>query len=487
MKQPVLKLSRVIGVALCVVVFAEQGVAQDWPHWRGPSFDGATSVTGLPARFGPKENVAWVTAMTGPAASTPIVVGKRIFLTSTDKEGGRLLAVCVDRESGALLWERDAGSGYGAGEDAASKIAGGPRSNYASPSPCTDDERVFFFFGNGDLVAYDYEGSELWRRNLQQSYGDFAFQWTFSASPTVWGGKVWLPLLQRDVPVARRGGPGAQRGEGEARDKPRSFVLAFDALSGETKVEVERPSPARVESREAYTTILPWSSKRGTDLLCLGGDVLTGHDPESGRELWRWGTWNPGHREQWWRIVPSVVLAGDIALVCAPKRAPVYALSLSDIAAKAIAREATTQEAVAGAAGADGAASDAGLLWKSEGRPNEVSSDVPTPAYHDGYFFVLNDDRATLSKVAAKDGAIQWTTALTKDYLWRSSPTIADGRVFVMDHNGNVVVVSEDSGDILHEVAFGREDDDKIRSSIVAAHGALFLRTNDKLWCIAKR
>ena len=63
-------------------------------------------------------------------------------------------------------------------------------------------------------------------------------------------------------------------------------------------------------------------------LLPPGSDVITGHDPATGKELWRWGTWNEGHREQWWRLVPSPVVGEGMTLVCAPKRAPVYAVKL---------------------------------------------------------------------------------------------------------------------------------------------------------------
>ncbi|MCB9881337.1 MAG: PQQ-binding-like beta-propeller repeat protein [Planctomycetes bacterium] len=458
--------------------------AQDWPHWRGPSFDGSTTVTGLPTSFDKETHVAWSVPMPGPAASTPIVVGKRVFLTAADRERGELLAICLDRATGEVVWQRDAGSGFSGGEDPASKVAGGPRSNYASPSPCTDGERVVFFFGNGDLVAFDYDGKELWRRNLQKDYGKFAFQWTFSASPTLHAGKVWIPILQRDVPVERGRRP-RNEDDDAAREAILSFVLAIDAESGATRLKIDRPSPARVESREAYTTIVPWRSKKGVQMLCLGGDVLTGHDPDTGRELWRWGTWNPGHREQWWRVVPSVVVADGLALVCAPKRAPVYAV--------AIEATVSSEAGVANAASAEPAndsvrqLGDDAVVWKSEGRPNFVSSDVPTPAYHAGAFFVLNDDRATISRVAAKDGSIVWTTQLAKDFRWRASPTVAEGRVYLMDHAGNVVVVDETSGEIVHQAAFGNEGDDLIRSTIVAAHGALWIRTNDKLWCISER
>ena len=76
----------------------------------------------------------------------------------------------------------------------------------------------------------------------------------------------------------------------------------------------------------AFTSpVLSRTADDGGDLqlLVAGGDALTGHDPKNGKELWRWGTWNPtkiGH----WRLVPSPVAGSGVALVCAPKKSPVY-------------------------------------------------------------------------------------------------------------------------------------------------------------------
>ena len=446
--------------------------AQDWPHWRGPNYNGSAASAALPRTFGPEENVRWAAAMPGPGASTPIVIGDRIFLSSVDAERARLVALCLDRRSGEVRWQRDAGSGYQATEQG-TRIARGAktRATFASPSPVCDGERVVFFFGNGDLVAYDLAGEELWRRNVQAEYGNFAFNWTFAASPTYREGVVYLPVLQRDVPIhrprrggGRRGGAAPQDASAEAPPAPiESFVLAVDIRTGENRFRHVRPSPAQVESLESYTTMIPYVGDGGREeLLLVGGDVITGHDPETGAELWRWGTWNEGHRERFWRLVPSVVVGDGVALVCAPKRAPVYAVRL----------------------GGEGVQSPDALVWKSGGRPNLVSSDVPTPAYHDGSFFVLSDVRSAISRVRAKDGEVLWSTDMPKDHLWRASPTVADGRVWCIDHNGLVVVLDAESGAVVHRVAMGSEDDDHIRSSIVVARGDVLIRTNEKLFCI---
>lgn len=454
--------------------------SQDWPHWRGPSFNGATVAKDLPKKFGVDENVRWAAKMPGPGASTPIVIGERVFLTSVDTERERLVAMCIDRSTGKTLWSHDAGTGYKPSEQG-TRIARGARTRatYACPSAVTDGERVVFFFGNGDFVAYDYAGKELWRRNVQKEFGNFAFNWTFSASPTYRDGLVYLPILQRDVPIKRRKRGGGRRGKPkvggekaaveaatEAKPEPiESFILAVDVATGKDVFRHVRPSPAKVESLESYTTMIPYVGENGREeMLLVGGDVLTGHDPKTGKELWRWGTWNEGHRERFWRLVPTVVVGDGLALVCAPKRAPVYALRL----------------------GGSGEQDQDALVWKSGGRPNPVSSDVPTPAYHDGSFYVLSDVRSAISKVRATDGEVAWTTALPKDHLWRASPTVADGRIWCIDHNGLVIVLDAATGKIAHQVAMGTEDDGHIRASIVVAHGDVLIRTNERLFCVGR-
>ena len=442
-----------IKLALLSLALASPALTQDWPHWRGPDFDGSADVSGLPKTFSKQENVRWAAALPGVGASTPIVVGDRIFLTAI--VGEDLVALCLDRETGKEVWRKAAGSGYRP-NDAGSKTVMHDRSNYASPSAVSDGERVVFFFGNGDLVTYDVRGEELWRKNVQKVYGDFAFQWTFSSSPTLWDGVVHMQILQRDTPVRGIGKDGAE-----------SFLVGLDVKSGRQTYKAVRPSSAIVESLESYATPIPHVGEGGRkELIIVGGDVITGHDPKDGSELWRWGTWNPGNKEQWWRVVPSPVVGAGVALACGPKGAPVCAVKL----------------------GGDGDLGDEGLAWQSPGRRSPITTDVPTPLYYDDGFFVLSDLRSTLCRVDAQTGAEVWVQELPNDLgKWRSSPTGADGRIWVMNHGGLVMVFDAKSGDLVHRVNMGEDDDDYIRASIAVAHGAVFVRTNASLYCIASK
>lgn len=412
--------------------------AANWPQWRGPNFNGFTAETGLPSKWSKIENVVWRAKLPGAGAATPVVWEDKVFVSSADSKAKTLKAFCFDRQNGQILWSHTLSEG---------KIEQDSRSNYASPSPATDGRTIVFFYGNGELAGFDLDGKKLWQRNIQKDEGDFAFLWTFSSSPLLYEGKLFLQVLQRDTVVGAR--------------KNESYLLAMEPRTGKTLWRRVRPSQARSESREAFTTPIPFEFRGQKQILIIGGDDLTAHNPADGRELWRWGTWNPtriGH----WRHVPSPVAGDDIILVCAPKRSPIYAIR----------------------AGGVGQLGEQSVVWISRDT-RQLSSDVPTPAYYDGDFFILSDVRAALSRVETKSGSVLWSIELPGRSKFEASPLAADGKIYLMNFAGDVVVVNADNGEIINTIPMGNQYDDHTRSSIIAAHGQLFVRTNSELFCIA--
>lgn len=416
--------------------------AENWAQWRGPFFNGSTSEKGLPVRFSKTEGVQWAAELPGPSAATPIIWGDRVLVSSIDPKAGTLLALALDRATGKVLWQRETGNGVRLDD----------RSNYASPSPVTDGALAWFFYGDGQLTAFDLDGKEAWSRNLQKDYGQFAFQWTFSSSPTVYEGRLYLQVLQRDVPANGRG----------RQDGPiDSFLLALDPKTGRELWKVVRPSDARQESHESYSTPIPFTDNGRKEILVTGGDCITGHDPATGRELWRWASWNPekiGH----WRLVPSPVAGDGVILACAPKGSPVYAFK----------------------AGGTGSIGDAGRAWTSDQR--EISSDVSTPLFYQDRFYVLNSDRKTIARVEPKTGKMEWVGEPGSQAKIESSPTAADGKIYFMNHRGDVFVVEAgETFKLLHTAAMGDEGDHDLRSSIAISHGCLFIRTGTRLYCVS--
>jgi len=295
------------------------------------------------------------------------------------------------------------------------------------------------------------EGEELWARNIQADYGEFNFLWTFSSSPTLYEGKLYLQVLQRDEPVRGRGQEGAE-----------PFFLAMNPKTGKTLYRHVRPTNAIQESREAFTTPIPHEHNGRKELLIAGGDVLTGHDPSTGKELWRWGTWNKNHEIGHWRLVPSPVARDGVVLGCAPKGDPIYAVK-------------------AGLKGTHHGEDD-GVLWVSN--PREATTDVPTPLFYDGDFFVVNDRHKRLARIEPKTGEVKWITDIETRPKLRSSPTGADGKIWYQNHGGEVFIHDAESGELINRIAMGEENADMIRSSITAVDDQLFIRTNARLYCI---
>jgi outer membrane protein assembly factor BamB len=236
-----------------------------------------------------------------------------------------------------------------------------------------------------------------------------------------------------------------------------SYLLAVDPQSGKTLWRQIRSSPAVAESRESFATAIPFEHKGQKQLLVAGGDVLSSHDPANGRELWRGGDYNSA-RVPHWRLVPSPVAGDGIVLVCAPKREPVYALD----------------------------AGTGATVWDSR-NVKEVSSDVPTPAFYDGDFFVLSDVRKSLARVEPRSGKPKWTVATPGGVKYEASPLAADGKIYLINFSGQVAIFSAADGKLLRQIPMeDRTDGDPIRASIGAAHGQLFIRTTHKLYCVGK-
>src|SRR6267378_5822756 len=105
-----------LSIALLIAALIALGpltraVAEDWPQFRGPNGTGVSASTGLPEEFGPNKNVIWKTALP-PGHSSPVLTRNRIFVTAHTKENAhagekenyKLLVICLDRQTGKLLW-----------------------------------------------------------------------------------------------------------------------------------------------------------------------------------------------------------------------------------------------------------------------------------------------------------------------------------------------------------------------------------------------
>ena len=183
--KPSLKLA---ALALSVAFTTASLHAGNWAHWRGPNFDGSSPEKNLPDDFSKTNGVKWVAELPGPSAATPIIWNDTVFISSTDNKTKTLRAMAFDRKTGKELWNNSITEAF----------AQDNNSNFASPSPTTDGKLVWFLYGTGDLAAFDFKGNKVWSRSLEKDYGQFAYQWTYGASPTIYDKQVLIQVLNRN-------------------------------------------------------------------------------------------------------------------------------------------------------------------------------------------------------------------------------------------------------------------------------------------------
>ncbi len=428
---------------LASVALLTSASGENWGQWRGPSFNGSSPETGLPSNWSATEGVKWSTPLPGISGATPVIWGDSVFVSSPDANKS-LLLLCLDRKDGKVRWQKEVAIGN------ITKGSG----NMSSPSPVTDGKAVYALYGTGDLAAFDFTGKLLWQRNLGTDYGKFAIMWTYGSSPLLLNGKLYIQVFQRTPAPADYPGVAGSAGDRE------SYLLAIDPANGKTLWKHVRPTESQLESMERYSTLIPHTGADGkVQLLAVGGDCLTGHDPETGAELWR-GYGINSKRGEWMRVVPSPISAAGLAIVCGPKQEPTLAFR-TDL---------------------KGDITATGVAWTFD---EKQTPDVCTPALYNGKLFLLNGDKQTLTCLDPKTGAKKWQGALGERTVIRASPTVADGKIYIINEKGTVFIC--DAGEefkLLATIPMGGAEG--TRSSIAVSNGQLFIRTTEALYCIGK-
>jgi outer membrane protein assembly factor BamB len=455
-------------------------VASDWPQWRGPSRNGVSSDTGLPVSWGATcvedsapapaaapapagrgggfgggrgrgggfgegrpitplactefdtTNVAWRLPLPAYSGSTPIVWGDMIFLNvATGANTGELELWAVDRQKQAVAWKRSL----------ADTNHMERKQNMSTPSPVTDGQHVWVMTGVGALKAFDFAGKEVWARNIQEDYGKFGLNWGYASSPLLQGDALYVQVLH-----------------GMKTDDP-SYVLKIDKMTGKTIWRVERPSPAVHESPDSYSTPA-WIEANGrAELIITGGDVVSGHDPETGREYWRADVLNP-NRGTAYRIVSSPLIVGG--LIIAPTR---------------------VNPLVAMRPGGSGDVAKTHVAWSFDQGP-----DVPSPV-SDGKLLYIVRDNGVVFALDVQTGKPVYGPVRLPPGTYSASPVLADGKIYATTEEEGITTVfrAGPNFEILSSNSLLGDCSPYCLSSIAVSDGQLFLRTASFLWAIGER
>jgi len=414
----------------------------NWPQWRGPNFDGSTTTAhNLAEKWDQTKNILWRAELPSWSAATPAVWNDTIFVTSAERgfpsllagsrrgsgssEQDKILLLALNRKDGSIRWQRQTDDGNQMYR----------KQNSASPSPITDGTHVWIMTGNGKLTCFSMEGVEVWKRDIQEEYGRFGLNHGYASTPLLYGDRLYIEVLH-----------------GMKTDDP-SYVFAVDKNSGKTAWKVERPTDAVGESPDNYATPQVVSVGKTVQLVISGADYVTGHDMDTGKELWRIGGLNPGNNPSNRTIASSLVIGSNVFTTSTRGRPFIAFL-----------------------AGGKGDIS-ANELWT-----NNLGSDVPTPTTDGKHIYVLKDN-GLMHCIEAITGKVIYESQRIELGTYSSSPLLADGKIYCINEEGTTTVVQAGPSFRILEV---NKLDSHTLASPVAVDSQIFIRTGNYLYCIQK-
>ena len=294
-----------------------------------------------------------------------------------------------------------------------------PQNSQASPSPAFDGERIFVVFPNTDAIhisALDSHGALLWR----QTIGPFGNHEGYGSSPLIYGQLVIV------IGDNRRG----------------SFLVALDRKSGKIIWRQNRSNDAN------FCTPVVARFVGREQLLVSGLATVRSYNPATGELLWH--CQGPNHS------VNSVAFSDDDkSYVLASGGVPV-------------------REILCICADGLGDVSQSHLVWRA--RRNMPY--VPSPIYHDGYFYLLTDS-GIAQCLAADSGKVAWRKRLGDRF--KTSLTLVGTRIYAMSETGTTHVFAA-------HPEFERLAENTLSEGTVSTPaicgGRIYLRTYHHLYCI---
>lgn len=401
---------------------AESG--DSWAVFRGPTRMGISDATGLPLKWNFSINVAWRAELPGAGASSPIVWGDHIYLTSytgylvpgepegsLDKLERHLIA--LDRESGEIVWDK----AIKAKLPEEDKIRD---HGYAANTPAADADRVYAFFGKSGVFAFDHKGNQLWSADV----GSGTNGWGTAASP----------VLYKDLVIIN------------ASIESQSLV-ALDRETGEERWRAK-------DIRESWNTPIIVTAESGREELIVArhGDIMA-FNPETGKPFWTCET------DIKWYMVPSGVAADGIVY---------YLGGRSGTAALAV------------RTGGSGDVTDTHRLWTSRD-----GSNVTSPVFYKGHLYWMSDKLGVAYCADARTGELKYQERIDGAGQVYASPILAEGRIYYLTRRGKAIIVTaqptfEEQG--INEI----NDGSRFDASPAVTGNRLLIRSEKYLYCIGK-
>lgn len=406
-----------------------------WSRFRGPNGSGISPDESIPEAWSESENLKWSTPLPGPGSSSPILTNEYVFVTcysgidtqarqsDTSKLNRHL--ICLSRQDGRILWNHTEPAVQP--EDRYQGM-GVPEHGYATNTPVTDGQKVFAFFGKSGVLAFDLQGNKLWQTSVGTDSGNRG-----------WGTASSLVLYEDLVIV-------------NASEESQS-IRALRASDGQ---EVWKAEGSALEL--AYgTPILAQVDDQRTDLVLAVPGEIWGLNPRSGKLVWFAETPLTGN------LSPSLLLDQDTVIAFGGYR------SSGSLAVRI---------------GGIGDVTKTHTVWTSRN-----SSYVSTPVLIENNLFWI-DDKGTFYASSAKTGELiqrnRVANITSRDRpVYASAIAVGKNLMFQTRFDGLLVASQTPELQVLSQNRFN-SDTTMFNATPAIDNGELFLRSDNKLYCVAK-
>jgi outer membrane protein assembly factor BamB len=412
----------------CFFLAALLAIAQ-WPQFRGPDGNGVSTATGLPTTWSETQNVRWKTPIHGRAWSSPVILGRQVWLTTATPDGKQLSALAIDKETGKIQFDLKL-------FDVPNPQFAHSFNSYASPTPVIEAGRVYVTFGSPGTAAIDTAtGKVVWeRRDLECNHFRGA-----GSSPVIFRNLLLMHFDGSDV----------------------QYVVALDKRTGKTVWQTKRSVDfqdlepngkikADGDFRKAFSTPTIVMAGNEPVFVSLGSKAAYGYDPMTGKELWR------------------------------VEEPTSFSSSNRPVAGHGLVFYATgwnTGQVLAVKPDGRGDVTSSHVAWRTtRGAPKKPSLLLL------GDLLMMVNDSGVITCLDAKSGAEVWTARLTDSYS--ASPIAAEGRVYFFSEDGKATVI--EAGRAFKVLAENSLDDGFMASPAVDGK-ALYLRTRTHLYRIENR
>ena len=347
--------------------------AGDWPGWRGPRGDGVSeSEPVAPLRWSASDGVRWKVPLPGKGVGQPVIFGGRIFLTASDgPRHDQLHFFCLDRRDGRELWHRIF---WGT----APTLYHDTKSSMATPTPVTDGEHVWAFFGTGDLFCLDLDGRLAWCRSLAQEYEPFQNRFAMGSSPVLAGDVL---ALQCD-------------------HWGQSYLIGIDKRTGKNIWKTDRAEHV------SWSSPLVLDVDGRKELIVSATFQVKGYDAATG--LQRWSA--AGMTRE---CIPTAVSAGGLIFAVSGMKGETLAIR----------------------AGGKGDVTDTHVVWRN----HRSAPFVPSAIVYDGLYYLV-DDHGIAASFDAATGRLVWQQRLGGSFS--ASPIAAAQKIFFIDEDGTTTVLA---------------------------------------------